>query len=122
MSCALVFLSKSIGGGIGFLLGRYFFREWIEEKLKSYPQLQRLSGLIKDDGMCLWFTLLFTLRLESSFSASIEPLTELVEYLWTLCDINCIPRFHDCHDDWRSSDDISKRMTVRGFIFMRQLR
>jgi len=46
----LILISKSIGGGLGFLLGRNFFRKWVQEKLVDSPKLQKIFSLIGKDG------------------------------------------------------------------------
>lgn len=47
----LIIVSKSLGGGLGFLLGRSIFREWVVQKLKPYESLQQTFAMIGEDGM-----------------------------------------------------------------------
>eukprot|EP01126_Amoeba_proteus_P063589 TRINITY_DN877_c0_g1_i1.p1 TRINITY_DN877_c0_g1~~TRINITY_DN877_c0_g1_i1.p1 ORF type:complete len:171 (-),score=23.70 TRINITY_DN877_c0_g1_i1:319-831(-) len=43
-------LSKTFGGGLGFLLGRSLFKEWVERKVEGVPSLSRVSDSVQSDG------------------------------------------------------------------------
>eukprot|EP01126_Amoeba_proteus_P063596 TRINITY_DN877_c0_g1_i23.p1 TRINITY_DN877_c0_g1~~TRINITY_DN877_c0_g1_i23.p1 ORF type:complete len:188 (-),score=29.95 TRINITY_DN877_c0_g1_i23:319-882(-) len=44
-------LSKTFGGGLGFLLGRSLFKEWVERKVEGVPSLSRVSDSVQSDGL-----------------------------------------------------------------------
>lgn len=46
----LVWVSATIGATISFLLGRFFVRDWIDERLASYPRFAALDRAVADRG------------------------------------------------------------------------
>lgn len=46
----LVWVSATIGATLSFLLGRYFVRGWIDERLGSYPRFAALDRAVAERG------------------------------------------------------------------------
>lgn len=45
-----VLLGASVGQTLAFLEGRYFFREWIAEKTKSFKTWQAIESAVEEEG------------------------------------------------------------------------
>jgi uncharacterized membrane protein YdjX (TVP38/TMEM64 family) len=53
----VVIIGASIGDTGSFLLGRFFFREWVLKKSEKYPMLRAIQKAIRKEGMKLIFLL-----------------------------------------------------------------
>lgn len=48
----LVTISKTVGGGLGFIAGRTLLRDWVTDKLVSQPTFTKALQTMKADGIC----------------------------------------------------------------------
>lgn len=65
---AVVLTAASVAAAIGFLIGRTFLRDFVEEKLEDYPEFQKIDSAIGKEG----FKLMVLLRLSPIFPFSLS--------------------------------------------------
>jgi len=80
---AIVLLSASIAASIGFLLGRTFFRTYVERLLEEKPEFKRIDKAIGKEG----FKVILLLRLSPLFPFSLS------NYLYGVTSVKFWPYF-----------------------------
>lgn len=46
-----VFIAATLGATIAFLIGRYFARNWVSQKIQAYPKFQAIDAAVAQNGL-----------------------------------------------------------------------